>query len=45
MLFVMWIAAGWCGTPDPGLHVKPQPVPWSVKIASIAGGVASLTRR
>ena len=44
MLFALWAAAGWCGTPWPGWWRGPRPKPdpepwWIVAIAGIAGGI------
>jgi len=45
MIYVMWILAGWCGTPYPGWWRGPRPPqppdPWfAVKAASVIGGIA-----
>src|SRR2546421_11123030 len=44
MLYALWAAAGWCGTPWPGWRrgprPHPDPEPWLIlKIAGIVGGI------
>jgi drug/metabolite transporter (DMT)-like permease len=44
MLYALWAAAGWCGTPWPGWWRGPRPKPdpepwWIVVVAGIVGGV------
>jgi uncharacterized membrane protein YeaQ/YmgE (transglycosylase-associated protein family) len=44
MLYALWAAGGWCGTPWPGWwrgpHPHPDPEPWIIaRIAGIIGGI------
>jgi hypothetical protein len=48
MLYLLWAAAGWCGTPWRKWPPPPPPDPWwLIKIAAIVGGIAGgfLTQR
>src|SRR5437764_4050331 len=43
MLYLLWAAGGWCGTPYPGWWRNPPPPPdpwwWIMKVVGIVGGI------